>query len=112
MNLNFPLNLYFWFYLPLLEKAAEQFQNVLNIDYSCVEAYIGKADAYIGLNDFNSADSILRKGWVNTWNSKIQAKTPLKLYIQIFHISFLYCPRLQNQGFLSIPEHVRSCNCL
>ena len=56
-------------------KAAEQFQNVLNIDYSCVEAYLGKADAYMGLNDFNSADSILRKGWVNTWNSKIQTKT-------------------------------------
>lgn len=55
-------------------KARDEFQNVLNLDSSNVEAYIGKADAYIGLKEFDNANSILQKGWAATWDSRIQNK--------------------------------------
>lgn len=55
-------------------KARDEFQKVLNLDSSNVEAYIGKADAYIGLKEFDNANNILQKGWAITWDSRIQNK--------------------------------------
>lgn len=55
-------------------KARDEFQNALNLDSSCVEAYLGQADAYFGLGDVSSANNVLQNGWAATWDSRIQSR--------------------------------------
>ncbi|MBD5081062.1 MAG: tetratricopeptide repeat protein [Ruminococcaceae bacterium] len=56
------------------KQAAEEFQKVLDIDSKCVEAYIGKAGAFEGMNDPDSAMECLQQGIDETGNEDLQTK--------------------------------------
>ena len=55
-------------------EAVEQFEKVLGINEKNVEAYLGLADAYLGLGDTEKAMEILRNGYEKTGDSRLQAK--------------------------------------
>lgn len=44
------------------EQAIIEFSEILEIDTTCVDAYLGIADAYIGQSDYESAKAILEQG--------------------------------------------------
>lgn len=48
------------------EEALDSFETAIKIDDSCKAAYIGSADAYIGMKDYGSAIDIAVKGFEKT----------------------------------------------
>lgn len=58
------------------EEAIVAFSNVVEIDPMCVEAYLGIADAYVGIGDDNAALKTLIKGYDETGDERI------KVYIE------------------------------
>ncbi len=54
--------------------AAEEFRTVLGIDYYCTEAYIGLAEAYVGLGRMSWADETLSEGYDATGSKEIEVK--------------------------------------
>ena len=56
------------------KQAAEEFQKVLDIDSKCIEAYMGKADAFEGMGDPDSAMECLQQGIDETGNEELQTK--------------------------------------
>lgn len=56
------------------EQAIIEFKRVLELDPTNVEAYIGLADAYIGLCEYDKADDILRKGYEITGDDEFLEK--------------------------------------
>ena len=55
-------------------NAAEEFRAVLKIDYYCIEAYLGLADAYVGLGRMLWADETLEDGYAATGSKEIEFK--------------------------------------
>ena len=56
------------------EQAVIEFRNVIGIEPKNVDAYLGLADAYIGLGDTDKAIEVLRDGLERTNDAKLQAK--------------------------------------
>lgn len=56
------------------DKAVAEFQAVIDIEPKNVDAYIGLAEAYIGMGDEEKAIETLEKGLSETGDEKIQAK--------------------------------------
>ncbi|MGN0639325.1 MAG: leucine-rich repeat domain-containing protein [Oscillospiraceae bacterium] len=56
------------------EQAVIEFEKILEIEPMNVEAYLGLAEAYIGLGDNEKALEMLRKGLELTGDARIQAK--------------------------------------
>jgi len=56
------------------EKAVAEFNAVIEIEPKNVDAYIGLADAYIGMGDENKAIEALEKGLAETGDERIRAK--------------------------------------
>ena len=56
------------------EKAVAEFNAVIEIEPKNVDAYIGLADAYIGMGDENKAIETLEKGLAETGDERIQAR--------------------------------------
>ncbi|MDE6580263.1 MAG: tetratricopeptide repeat protein, partial [Ruminiclostridium sp.] len=56
------------------KQAAEEFQKVLDIDKKCIEAYMGKANAFEGMNDADSAIQCLQQGIDETGDEGLQTK--------------------------------------
>lgn len=56
------------------EQAIIEFQRVLAIDPMNVDAYLGMAEAYIGLGDYDKAEEILRKGYELTGDAVLLDK--------------------------------------
>ncbi|CBK75879.1 hypothetical protein CIY_34320 [Butyrivibrio fibrisolvens 16/4] len=56
------------------EDALSAFLSAIEIDNKNVEAYIGAADSYIGLEDYENAVSILEKGYKETSDKTIARK--------------------------------------
>jgi tetratricopeptide (TPR) repeat protein len=56
------------------DKAVAEFQAVIDIEPKNVDAYIGLADAYIGMGEEEKAIETLEKGLSETGDEKIQAK--------------------------------------
>ncbi len=54
------------------ENALIAFEKAIEIDEKCVDAYLGAAKAYIGLDDLDKAIKILKLGLERTQDSKIQ----------------------------------------
>lgn len=59
------------------EQAIYTFNEAIAIDPMCVEAYLGLADAYVGLGDLESAISILECGYELTKDERISEKIGL-----------------------------------
>lgn len=59
------------------EQAIFAFNEAIMIDPMCVEAYLGLADAYVGLDDLESALSVLNCGYELTQDERINAKIGL-----------------------------------
>lgn len=56
------------------EQAIIEFQKIIEIETMNVEAYLGLADAYIGLGDIDNAIEILREGLEKTGDEHIKSK--------------------------------------
>ena len=56
------------------EQAKASYQLALVIDPMCVEAYLGLADAYVGLGDYESAIKTLEEGYKMTGDESIKHK--------------------------------------
>lgn len=56
------------------EQAIFAFNEAITMDPMCVEAYLGLADAYVGLDDLESALSVLNCGYELTQDERINAK--------------------------------------
>ncbi|MBE6838982.1 MAG: tetratricopeptide repeat protein [Ruminococcus sp.] len=56
------------------EKAVAEFNAIIEIEPKNVDAYIGLADAYIGMGDKNKAIETLEKGFSETGDETIRAK--------------------------------------
>lgn len=59
------------------EQAIYAFNEAITIDPMCVEAYLGLADAHVGLDDLESALSVLKCGYELTQDERINAKIGL-----------------------------------
>ena len=59
------------------EQAVVAFNEVLEIDPMCVEAYVGLAEAHVGLDDLESAISVLERGYELTKDESIHKKINL-----------------------------------
>lgn len=56
------------------DKAIAAFTEAINIDPTSIEAYLGAAEAYVALDDYESAVDILQKGYDVTGSDEIKAK--------------------------------------
>ncbi len=56
------------------EQAVIEFKNILKIEPMNVDAYMGLADAYIGMGDTEKALEVLREGLEKTGDTSLQAK--------------------------------------
>lgn len=56
------------------ESALIAFEEVIQIDDKQVDAYVGAADAYIGMGDYEAAARILQEGYENTGDNYLQIK--------------------------------------
>ncbi len=56
------------------DKSAAEFQKVIDVDSSCIDAYLGKADTYVGLGDKTKACNLLYNKWVSTWDGRLSAR--------------------------------------
>ncbi len=56
------------------EQAVIEFKNILKIEPMNVDAYLGLADAYIGMGDTEKALEVLREGLEKTGDTSLQAK--------------------------------------
>lgn len=56
------------------EKAIAAFTEAIEIDPTSTEAYLGAAEAYVALDDYESAVEILQKGYDVTGSDEIKAK--------------------------------------
>lgn len=56
------------------EQAIAVYKSVIEIDPRNVEAYLGLADAYIGLERYSEAENCLKEGFDRTNNERITAK--------------------------------------
>ncbi|MBR5088200.1 MAG: tetratricopeptide repeat protein [Ruminiclostridium sp.] len=56
------------------EQAIIEFDKVLNIDLNNVDAYLGKAEAYLALGNTEAAVSALRTGYDKTGDARIKSK--------------------------------------
>ena len=56
------------------EKALAAYKEVLQIDPKSVEAYLGMAEVYIAMGDYEEALSILEEGYSETNDAKLTAK--------------------------------------
>lgn len=67
------------------EEAVVAFQEAIAIDPKCEEAYLGLADVYIAMDDYESAIDILQQGMVQTGSEELAAylEESEKVYIRI-----------------------------
>lgn len=56
------------------EQAIVEFDKAIAIDPMCVEAYLGKAEAYVGLGDLQAAADTLQIGYELTNDERLKAK--------------------------------------
>ena len=54
------------------EQAKAEFEEIIEVDPKCVDAYIGLAEAYEGLGEPEKAREILEEGYEKTKSDKIQ----------------------------------------
>ena len=57
------------------EQAIVEFDKAIEIDPMCVDAYLGKAEAYIGLGDLQSALDTLQAGYELTHDERLKSKS-------------------------------------
>ncbi len=56
------------------EQAIVEFNKAIEINPMSVEAYLGLADAYIGMNDYETATEVLQKGYELTADERLKRK--------------------------------------
>ena len=57
------------------EKAIAEYEAVIEIDSRNVEAYLGLADAYIGLGEYDKAMEALKRGYEETGNEELRDRS-------------------------------------
>lgn len=65
------------------EQAIVEFDKAIAIDSMSVEAYLGKADAYIGMGDLKSALDTLQTGYELTGDERLKVKFDELNYIEL-----------------------------
>lgn len=65
------------------DQAIVEFDKVIAIDPMSVEAYLGKAEAYVGLDDYDQAAEILEAGYLATQEDIAVKDRLIAVYIEI-----------------------------
>ncbi len=87
------------------EQAVIEFQKVLEIEPMNVDAYLGIADAYIGMGDTDKALEWLNKGFELTGDSRIQTKLyELKKPLTASELSWIVEPTYEFDDIRPIPR--------
>lgn len=55
------------------EQAAAAYTTALEIDPRSVDAYLGLAEAYVGLGEYDSAEAVLRQGYERTEDERLKS---------------------------------------
>ena len=69
------------------ERAIAAFDKAIDIDPKCVDAYLGKAEAYVALDDYEEAIAVLVDGYGETEDKAI--KKQLKKYVEEYVDGFV-----------------------
>ena len=56
------------------EQAIVEFNKAIVIDPMCVDSYLGLADAYLGIDDYETAAEVLQKGYELTADERLKLK--------------------------------------